>query len=95
MISRYSAVDNDIIESLLSGFPTSGNRLNSVQPLAIKNDNDSLCYVCREKAGKHSYYGGRVCPSCRAFFRRAVQSKYYEIFFCSKGEACDINLKTR
>ena len=31
----------------------------------------------------------------RAFFRRAVQSKYYEIFFCSKDERCEINLKTR
>lgn len=34
-----------------------------------------LCHVCSEKAGKHSYYGGQVCPSCRAFFRRSVQSK--------------------
>jgi hypothetical protein len=29
--------------------------------------------VCGERAGKHSYYGGQVCPSCRAFFRRSVQ----------------------
>ena len=35
-----------------------------------------LCHVCGEQAGKHSYYGGQVCPSCRAFFRRSVQSKY-------------------
>ena len=28
-----------------------------------------LCYVCGENAGKHSYYGGQVCASCRAFFR--------------------------
>ena len=33
------------------------------------------CHVCGEPAGKHSYYGGQVCPSCRAFFRRSVQSK--------------------
>lgn len=32
------------------------------------------CHVCGERAGKHSYYGGQVCPSCRAFFRRSVQS---------------------
>ena len=31
--------------------------------------------VCGERAGKHSYYGGQVCPSCRAFFRRSVQSR--------------------
>merc|ERR1712209_65425 len=23
------------------------------------------CRVCGERAGKHSYYGGQVCPSCR------------------------------
>ena len=34
-----------------------------------------LCHVCGGLAGKHSYYGGQVCPSCRAFFRRSVQSK--------------------
>ena len=26
--------------------------------------------VCGAKAGRHSYYGGDVCTSCRAFFRR-------------------------
>ena len=36
----------------------------------------SVCLqVCGERAGKHSYYGGQVCPSCRAFFRRSVQSR--------------------
>ena len=34
-----------------------------------------MCQVCGERAGKHSYYGGQVCPSCRAFFRRSVQSR--------------------
>ncbi len=64
-------------------------------PVALLGAASNLCYVCKEKAGKHNYYGGRVCPSCRAFFRRAVQSKYYEIFFCTKGEKCEINLTTR
>ena len=32
-------------------------------------DGKYICYVCGEKAGKHSYYGGQVCASCRAFFR--------------------------
>ena len=53
------------------------------------------CQVCGELAGKHSAYGGRVCPSCRAFFRRSVQTKYYEIFACSKGEKCTITLSSR
>ncbi len=53
------------------------------------------CQVCGELAGKHSAYGGRVCPSCRAFFRRSVQTKYYEIFACAKGEKCAITLSSR
>jgi len=57
--------------------------------------NEYLCFVCGEKAGKHSYYGGQVCASCRAFFRRSVQSKYYEIFECKKDKNCTINSETR
>jgi len=57
--------------------------------------NEYVCYVCGEKAGKHSYYGGQVCASCRAFFRRSVQSKYYEIFECKKEKNCKINSETR
>ena len=56
---------------------------------------DYMCYVCGEKAGKHSYYGGQVCASCRAFFRRSVQSKYYEIFQCKFEKRCRITLQTR
>ena len=41
----------------------------------VKDDKPRICHVCGELAGKHSYYGGQVCPSCRAFFRRSVQSK--------------------
>ena len=54
-----------------------------------------LCYCCGEKAGKHSYYGGQVCASCRAFFRRSVQSKYYEIFQCKFDKGCKITSQTR
>jgi len=55
-----------------------------------------LCCVCGEKAGKHSYYGGQVCPSCRAFFRRSVQSGCHEGFKCiNRNETCTINLLTR
>ena len=53
------------------------------------------CKVCSEPAGKHIYYGGKVCTSCRAFFRRAVQNHYYEVFNCSKAKNCDINIQTR
>ena len=48
---------------------------SSSSSYAPPSDESRLCHVCGEKAGKHSYYGGQVCPSCRAFFRRSVQSK--------------------
>ena len=34
----------------------------------------SRCQVCGEIAGKHNYYGGRSCQSCRAFFRRSAET---------------------
>ena len=47
--------------------------LEGLEPVKPKQepgpDGKYLCYVCGEKAGKHSYYGGQVCASCRAFFR--------------------------
>lgn len=53
------------------------------------------CQVCGEVAGRHSYYGGEVCPSCRAFFRRSVQSGYNVSYCCVKNEDCTITLRTR
>ncbi len=53
------------------------------------------CAICNERAGKHIYYGGRACPSCRAFFRRAVTSDTYETFRCSSGKNCEMNIVTR
>ena len=49
------------------------------------SDADKPCEVCSARAGKHSYYGGQVCPSCRAFFRRSVQAGYSEKFKCKRG----------
>eukprot|EP00092_Neocalanus_flemingeri_P041907 GFUD01045641.1.p1 GENE.GFUD01045641.1~~GFUD01045641.1.p1 ORF type:complete len:476 (-),score=149.67 GFUD01045641.1:139-1566(-) len=53
------------------------------------------CQVCGERAGKHSYYGGEVCPSCRAFFRRSVQSGYNNTYCCVRDGSCQVTLKTR
>lgn len=53
------------------------------------------CKVCGERAGKHSYYGGEVCPSCRAFFRRSVQSGYNATYCCVRDGNCEVTLKTR
>ena len=41
-----------------------------------------VCKVCGEAAGKHSYYGGQVCLSCRAFFRRSVYSGQINANIC-------------
>ena len=37
----------------------------------------------------------QACPSCRAFFRRSVQSGYNATYFCVKEGQCEVNLKTR
>lgn len=41
----------------------------------------NICQVCGEMAGRHNYYGGRSCQSCRAFFRRTVEifAKYVTV----------------
>ena len=57
--------------------------------------NHILCQVCQEKAGKHCYYGGQACISCRAFFRRSVQSASWARYVCTQQKNCEINLKTR
>lgn len=64
-------------------------------PDATPNSPGTKCRVCLDAAGKHSAYGGKVCASCRAFFRRSVQTKYYEIFTCARNQRCDITSATR
>jgi len=77
---------------------TLGDILPNQAKQEIKDENPAdqyFCGVCGDKAGKHSYYGGQVCASCRAFFRRSVQSKYYELFVCKKSESCEVTPKNR
>merc|ERR1719422_1597419 len=81
---------------LLSQSPHSGKRVR-VKSREKSGETGEVrpCRVCGERAGKHSYYGGQVCPSCRAFFRRSVQSGYNATYFCIKDGNCEVTLKTR
>merc|ERR1712233_207757 len=91
--------DKSSLPVMVTELETKGEELEELEPVKPKQepgpDGKYLCYVCGEKAGKHSYYGGQVCASCRAFFRRSVQSKYYEIFECKKDKNCLVNAQTR
>ncbi len=59
-------------------------------------DRDQRCPVCVDGLmGKHKYYGGRVCHSCRGFFRRSVQTGYYLAFQCLDEQDCIITSKGR
>ena len=56
------------------------------------------CKVCQNsKASSHSYYGATgICPSCRGFFMRSVQSEIYSKFQkCPSTYECVIDSKSR
>lgn len=57
------------------------------------------CFVCNESTlpGETFIvgYGGRVCPSCRAFFRRANQNTRFQTFSCWAQSGCVITVETR
>jgi len=52
------------------------------------------CSVCGDQAAEHLHYGGIACYSCRAFFRRTVNSNR-PILDCSGTQNCKINKETR
>ena len=48
------------------------------------------------QAGRHSYYGGTCCQSCRAFFRRCVKTDHYHSLACCKMDMkCKVTISTR
>ena len=59
----------------------------------------TVCYVCTEEAKPDQEhlrnYGGVVCYSCRAFWRRSHQKSRNPNFVCKKGGDCVITVKTR
>eukprot|EP00092_Neocalanus_flemingeri_P000134 GFUD01000140.1.p1 GENE.GFUD01000140.1~~GFUD01000140.1.p1 ORF type:complete len:729 (-),score=108.39 GFUD01000140.1:177-2363(-) len=52
------------------------------------------CHVCGDLAAEHLHYGGIACYSCRAFFRRTVNSNR-PILECSNDLNCKVNKDTR
>jgi len=71
----------------------------------VYNDNPkdkkylTICFVCHDlaKPGTEHLrnYGGIVCYSCRAFWRRSHQSTRKPNFTCKKNDTCLINVATR
>ncbi len=54
------------------------------------------CPVCVDgESGSHTYYGGKVCHSCRGFFRRSVQNNHHPFFSCKGAKRCKVESKTR
>ena len=58
------------------------------------------CSVCGCQSGEKTHYGGKVCFSCKAFFRRCVRKgSTPQIAFCNRisekvGE-CKLTERTR
>ena len=50
---------------------------------------EKKCSVCGD-AAKSMHFGGMACDSCKAFFRRSVQSNNYESFICSGQKNCPV-----
>ena len=77
----YNAMENVLFETASTII---GNRVNTGADITSVHNatKANKCQVCEATAGKHNYYGGNVCTSCRGFFRRSIQSKQYPLFIC-------------
>jgi len=55
----------------------------------------SDCKVCGDQAIAHMHYGGICCYSCKAFFRRAVQSGKDKKYRCKSDGECSVAINNR
>jgi len=55
----------------------------------------SDCRVCGDRAIAHMHYGGICCYSCKAFFRRAVQSGKDKAYRCKRSGDCQVSVASR
>ncbi|KAK7076529.1 hypothetical protein SK128_000649 [Halocaridina rubra] len=55
---------------------------------------EKRCGVCGD-AARSMHFGGMACDSCKAFFRRSVQSGAYKNFQCPENEQCPISKQNR
>ena len=87
--------DSSVLEALDS-LSEEEDRL-SASPDTLEPDKSHCrtCKVCFQPASRHNYYGGQVCLSCRAFFRRAVTNDTYKSFRCHASASCTIDSKSR
>jgi hypothetical protein len=53
------------------------------------------CQVCMSPAAKHVHYGATTCFSCRAFFRRSIQTSQSRNYVCRREANCKILPDTR
>ncbi len=82
------------VAPMLDDYPKFNANMPQIEyaPVKLEVSNSSgICPICGDKAGRHTYYGGKGCTSCRAFFRRTVQTKAYQKFKCKFNGQCEIN----
>ena len=78
----------------LSLSSSSSDNGSEAPAVAVVGKGSRSCKVCSNPAGRHNYYGGQSCTSCRAFFRRSVWNGTYPKFRCMRQRTCNINSKS-